>query len=120
MRYKFVPLSATPYGAVGKPFEDFLVLLANASEELGGQNYEQALAILQNNITITIQKANVEILLQAQANSSSLHRPSKPRVNQELTYYTPTEPYDSSTQTETTSASPLTAQFQTPSLTPRS
>jgi hypothetical protein len=46
MGYKFVPLSATPYGAVGKPFEDFFALLANASEVLGGQNYEQALSIL--------------------------------------------------------------------------
>jgi hypothetical protein len=34
MGYKFIPLSATPYGAVGTPFENFLVLLANASEEL--------------------------------------------------------------------------------------
>lgn len=89
MGYKFIPLSATPYGAVGKPFEDFLVLIANASEELGGQSYEQALTLLQNNITMTIQKANVEILLQAQAFSSSLNRQNQPRDNLEPTHYTP-------------------------------
>jgi hypothetical protein len=83
MGYKFIPLSATPYGAVGTPFENFLVLLANASEDLGGQNYEQALTLLQNNLTMTIQKANVEILLQALANSSSHHRPNQARVDQE-------------------------------------
>jgi hypothetical protein len=26
MGYKFIPLSATPYSAVGKPFENFLAL----------------------------------------------------------------------------------------------
>ena len=97
MGYKFIPLSATPYGAVGTPFENFLVLLANASEELGGQNYEQALALLQNNLTMTIQKANVEILLQAQANSSSLHRPNQARVDQKPTHYTPTDKHDNPT-----------------------
>jgi hypothetical protein len=70
MGYSFVPLSATPYGAVGKPFEDFLVLLANLSEEVGGLNYEQALAFLHNSLAMTIQKANVDILLQSQFYSS--------------------------------------------------
>ena len=78
MGYSFIPLSATPYGAVGKPFEDFLALSANASEELGGLNYEQALALLHNNLAMTIQKANVDILLQAQAYSSTIHRPNQP------------------------------------------
>ncbi len=50
--YKFIPLSATN-GAVSKPFENFVVLIVNASEEFGGQNYEQALALLQNNLTMT-------------------------------------------------------------------
>jgi hypothetical protein len=98
MGYKFIPLSATPYGAAGTPFENFLVLLANAPEELGGQNYEQALALLQNNLTRTIQKANVEILLQAQANSSSLHRSNQARVDQEPTHCTPTVTHDNPTQ----------------------
>jgi hypothetical protein len=98
MGYKFIPLSATPYGAVGTPFENFLALLANTSEELGGQNYEQALTLLQNNLTITIQKANVEILLQAQANSSSLHQSNQARVDQEPAHYTPTVTHDKPTQ----------------------
>jgi hypothetical protein len=95
MGYKFIPLSATPYGAVGKPCENFLVFFANASEDLGGQNYEQALTVLQNNLSMTIQKGNVEILLQAQANSSSLHRPNQPYVDQEPTHHTPTESHNS-------------------------
>jgi hypothetical protein len=100
MGYKFIPLSATPYGAVGTPFENFLVLLANASEDLGGQNYEQALTLLQNNLTMTIQKANVEILLQALANSSSHHRPNQARVDQEPSHYTPTVTHDNPIQSQ--------------------
>jgi hypothetical protein len=46
-----------------------IALSANASEELGGLNYEQALALLHNNLAMTIQKANVDILLQAQAST---------------------------------------------------
>jgi hypothetical protein len=34
MGYKFIPLSATPYGAVGKPVENFLVLYANRPKTL--------------------------------------------------------------------------------------
>jgi hypothetical protein len=93
-----IPLSETPHGAVGKPFENFKVLLTNAAEEVGGQNYEQALVSLQNNHSMTIQKANVEMLLQAQANFSSIHRPKQPRVDQEPTDYTPTETYNSPRQ----------------------
>jgi hypothetical protein len=89
MGYSFIPLSATPYGAVGKPFEDFLALLANASEELGALNYEQALALLHNNLAMTIQKANVDILLQAQAYSSSIHRPNQPRADKDQTTHHP-------------------------------
>jgi hypothetical protein len=96
MGFKFIPLSATPYGAVGKPFENFLVLLANASKILGAQNYEQALTLLQNNLSMTIQKGNVEILLQAQANSSSLHRPNPASTKNPL--ITPTESHKSPRQ----------------------
>jgi hypothetical protein len=98
MGCNFVPLSTTPYGAVGKPFEDFLVLLANASEELGGLNYEQALALLHSNLAMTIQKANVDILLQAEAYSSSLHRPNQPRVDKDHTHHTQIESHDNPLQ----------------------
>ncbi len=98
MGCSFVPLFATPYGAVGKPFENFLVLLANASEELGGLNYEQTLALLHNNLAMTIQKANVDILLQAQAYSSSLHRPNQPRVVKNHTHHIQTESHNNPIQ----------------------
>jgi hypothetical protein len=45
MCYKFIPLSATSIRRCRHTFQKLLVLLANASEELGGQNYEQALAL---------------------------------------------------------------------------
>ena len=98
MGYSFIPLSATPYGAVGKPFEDFLALLANASEELGALNYEQALALLHNNLAMTIQKANVDIFLQAQAHSSSIHRPNQPRTDKDQTHHPQTESHDNPEQ----------------------
>jgi hypothetical protein len=61
MGYKLVLLTATPYGAESKRFEDFSALLANASEQIGGQNYELALSPIQNNFIMTIrQKADVE------------------------------------------------------------
>ena len=98
MGYSFIPLSATPYGAVGKPFEDFLALSANASEELGALNYEQALALLHNNLAMTIQKANVDILLQAQAYSSSIHRPNQPRADKDQTHHPQTKSHDNPEQ----------------------
>jgi hypothetical protein len=98
MGYSFIILSATPYGAVGKPFDDFLALSANASEELGGLNCEQALALLRNNFAMTIQKANVDILLQAQAYSSSIHWPNQPRVDKDHTHHIQTESLDNPIQ----------------------
>jgi hypothetical protein len=78
-------------------FQNFLVILTNASEELGDK-LRTSLSTHSEQPHMTIRKANVEILLQAQTNSSSLHRTSQPRVDQEPTHYTPTESYDSSTQ----------------------
>jgi hypothetical protein len=85
MGYSFIPLSATPSGAVGTPFEDLLSLSANASEELGGLNYEQALALLHNNRAMTIQKANSVLLPNPPAEPAPSRQRPYPSYPNEIT-----------------------------------
>ena len=47
---------------------------------------------------MTIQKANVDILLQAQAYSSPIHRPNQPRVDEDHTQHTRTKSHDNPKQ----------------------